>query len=231
MTDIDTQARTAARAAHDAVATVEIPESETVVRRRRAQHRTRAAVAGGVITLVLVAAVAAALAVAPGTSGAKPPIANPSQPAVQPHAQARLEFRAVNATVPYAGGPAASCQYGKIVTPWRTVAPDKPAVLPDQGRQRCYLVGPSLMPGAVVTHATPAHDPTTGAWVVNVEFANDDFVTKVAQPYAGKQVAISIDGTVYSAPTINPGITGRAVTISGNFSETDARKLAARMLP
>ena len=37
-------------------------------------------------------------------------------------------------------------------------------------------------------------------------------------PYVGKQVAIELDGVVQSAPEINPGITGRDVQITGDFS-------------
>ena len=80
-------------------------------------------------------------------------------------------------------------------------------------------------------HATSARadavvDPTTAAWIVNVHFKNNDFVTKVAEPYVNKQVAIELDGVVQSAPTINPGITGQNVTISGNFTSKEAHQLA-----
>jgi preprotein translocase subunit SecD len=51
-------------------------------------------------------------------------------------------------------------------------------------------------------------------------------VKKVATPYVNKQVAIELDGIVQSAPTINSGITGRDVTISGQFTSKQAHQLA-----
>lgn len=54
-----------------------------------------------------------------------------------------------------------------------------------------------------------------------------DFVTKVADPNIGKQVAIALDGVVQSAPVINEGITaGNPVRISGSFTQTEAKELA-----
>ena len=67
---------------------------------------------------------------------------------------------------------------------------------------------------------------TPAAWEVNVHFKNNDFVQKVAKPYVNKQVAIELDGVVQSAPTINQGITGQDVTISGNFTSKEAHQLA-----
>ncbi len=49
---------------------------------------------------------------------------------------------------------------------------------------------------------------------------------KVAGPYVNQRVAIELDGVVQSAPTINPGITGRSVQISGAFSKGEATDLA-----
>jgi preprotein translocase subunit SecD len=104
-------------------------------------------------------------------------------------------------------------------------------VLADEKRTVCYLLGPVLLTGHNVGAADAALDKTTTEWVVNLHFDTDDFVQKVASVEVGKQVAIAFRGVVESAPTVNPGITGRDVTISGTFDETEARRLAAEIDP
>jgi preprotein translocase subunit SecD len=56
-------------------------------------------------------------------------------------------------------------------------------------------------------------------------FKNNDFVDKIAGR-TSTAVAIELDGVVQSAPTINQGITGRDVQISGDFSQGEAKDLA-----
>jgi len=93
----------------------------------------------------------------------------------------------------------------------------------------CYTLGPVLLTGHNIGSALARRNLTTSAWSVDDHFANNDFVEKVAAPYLNKQIAIVFDGFVLSAPTINPGITGRDVTISGLFSAAAARDLARRL--
>jgi preprotein translocase subunit SecD len=116
-----------------------------------------------------------------------------------------------------------SCQGGKVITP---DVSDKQVILPDTKNTACYVLGPTILTGRNVGTASAVVNPTTAEWEVNVHFKNDDFVTKVATPYVGKQVAIELDGIVQSAPTINQGITGQDVTISGSFSSKEAHNLA-----
>ena len=73
--------------------------------------------------------------------------------------------------------------------------------------------------------ASAQYDSGQG-WVVDVTFRGNDFVKDVAVPEVGKQVAIVLDGVVQSAPTIQPGITGKTVQITGNFSQGEAKALA-----
>lgn len=131
-------------------------------------------------------------------------------------------------TVPVATAENSTCNDGKNVTPNATDKANdpKPVVLPDLDKTFCYVLGPTILLGNNVGSATAVVDPTTAAWTVNVHFKNNDFVTKVATPYVGKQVAIVLDGVVQSAPTINAGITGQDVTISGNFTSKQAHNLA-----
>jgi preprotein translocase subunit SecD len=124
-------------------------------------------------------------------------------------------------TVPKSDG---TCQDGKLVT--KNNPADKQVVLPDSKNTVCFLLGPTIMTGRNVGSADAIVNTNTGGWEVNVHFKNNDFVQKVAQPYVNKQVAIELDGVVQSAPTINQGITGQDVTISGNFSSKEAHQLA-----
>jgi preprotein translocase subunit SecD len=120
-----------------------------------------------------------------------------------------------------------SCEGGRLVT--RAATAGSQVILADRDKKNCYALGPTLLTGANVERADPVMNPVTNAWEVNVHFNNDDFVQKVAKPEVLKQVAIVLDGVVQSAPMINPGITGRDVTISGAFDEPTARHIAAEL--
>jgi preprotein translocase subunit SecD len=82
-----------------------------------------------------------------------------------------------------------------------------------------------LLTGRRVSTARARYDSASG-WLVDVTFKSDDFVTKVATPNVGKEVAIVLDGVVQSAPKINAGITGKTVQISGTFTQSEAKDLA-----
>jgi preprotein translocase subunit SecD len=125
-------------------------------------------------------------------------------------------------TVPAATN--STCQNGKLVS--KTDTADQQVVLPDLQKSACYLLDPTILTGRNVGTASAIVNPTTAAWEVNVHFKNNDFVTKVATPYVGKQVAIELDGVVQSAPTIDQGITGQDITISGSFTSKQAHNLA-----
>jgi preprotein translocase subunit SecD len=99
-------------------------------------------------------------------------------------------------------------------------------VLPDRNRQNCYVLGPAVVTGSSIGSAGTTYDSTQSQWVATVKFKNNDFVSKIAEPYVNKQVAIELDGVVQSAPTIQPGITGRDVQITGQFSQSEAKDLA-----
>jgi preprotein translocase subunit SecD len=107
----------------------------------------------------------------------------------------------------------------------QTVAADAEVWLPDPDRTFCFLLGPTVLTGKDIGRADARFDSNLG-WHVAVQFKNDDFVTNVAEPLVNKLVAIDLDGEVQSAPRINPGITGRDVQITGDFSEGEARHLA-----
>jgi preprotein translocase subunit SecD len=142
---------------------------------------------------------------------------------------ADLRFRLVNSVIPYSGSTApgngenTTCRGGAVVTPDR---PARQVILADKDKTFCYLLGPTILTGRNIGSATAVVNSSSGAWQVDAHFTNNDFVTKVAAPNIGKQIAIVLDGVVQSAPTIQAGITGQDVTITGNFSSKDAHELA-----
>ena len=101
------------------------------------------------------------------------------------------------------------------------------AVLFDRTRENCYVLGPVLLNGDRVDAASVAFDSTMQQWVVQVHFATDEFVTRVAQPLINRLVAIVLDGVVQAAPQINPGVTGRDVQIASGYSRNEATAIAA----
>src|SRR5262249_11468790 len=86
--------------------------------------------------------------------------------------------------------------------------PNKQVVLPDKDKTACYLLGPTILTGRNIGKAD-AIVGNNGQWQVDVTFKTNDFVSKVAQPNVGKQVAIVLDGVVQSAPKIEANITGK----------------------
>ena len=104
--------------------------------------------------------------------------------------------------------------------------PDAPSaaevVLLDGPKKTCYVLGPALVTGASVDSGSVVYDSTSSQWSANIHFRYDDFLAKIAGPLSNKEVAIVLNGVVASAPTINPGITGREVEITGNFTKAQA---------
>jgi len=98
-------------------------------------------------------------------------------------------------------------------------------VLPDRDHQLCYVLGPAVVTGASIESSSTSYDPTQGS-VATVKFKNNDFVDKVAKRYVSMEIAIELDGVVQSAPTIQPGIVGRDIQISGQFTKSEAQNLA-----
>jgi hypothetical protein len=154
-----------------------------------------------------------------------------------------LAFRLVLRTVPYGRRTTSSskpgvtasapttCEGGALVTPQAKQTAREQVVVPDRAKSACYLLGPTLLTGHNIITADAVIDPTTAEWTVNLHFANDDFVAKVAGPYVGRQIAIVLNGVVESAPTINQGITGQDVTISGQYDEATAKRIASSLAP
>ena len=123
------------------------------------------------------------------------------------------------------------CQGGRLASAPSNQAADRDVIIADRARSACYMLGPTVLTGEHIASVDVVQNPITNDWELNVHFDNDDFVKKVASVYAEKRVAIVVDGIVESAPTINPGITGRDVTISGVFDKATATSVAEKIAP
>ncbi len=110
--------------------------------------------------------------------------------------------------------------------------PAKEVVLPQKdskgrvtGR---YALGPAEVKGQAISSADARLD-SSGQWAVNFGLSGDgekDWNAMAAKVGKGKQIAIDLDGVVKSAPTLNEtNFAGRG-TITGNFTEGEAKDLA-----
>jgi len=104
------------------------------------------------------------------------------------------------------------------------------ATCSDDGKAK-YLLGPSVIEGTQVTNATAGTTTNTGAWVVNLDLnsAGSGAWATFTAANVGKQVAVTLDGRVITAPTINGAIPGGKTEISGNFTQTTATELANQL--
>jgi preprotein translocase subunit SecD len=94
-----------------------------------------------------------------------------------------------------------------------------------------YLLGPAVVEGTAVTDAAAGTESGTGAWIVNVDFDNAGSATwaTYTADNVGNQVAITLDGRVVSAPTINNAIPGGTTQITGDFTQEEATALANQL--
>ncbi|MQA34157.1 protein translocase subunit SecD, partial [Modestobacter roseus] len=94
-----------------------------------------------------------------------------------------------------------------------------------------YLLGPSVLEGTDVTDATAGTRAGTGEWIVDLSLNNSgaDAWATYTTANVGNSVAITLDGRVVSAPTINSAIVGGRTEITGNFSQAEATELANQL--
>lgn len=85
-----------------------------------------------------------------------------------------------------------------------------------------------IMTGDVITHATVGADQNTGQIEVLVSFNGDGTKTwsDYTSSHIGKNVAIALDGVVYSAPQVQDAITTGDTRITGGFTADEAKQLA-----
>lgn len=97
-----------------------------------------------------------------------------------------------------------------------------------------YFVAPeAILTNADIEDADAALDPVSGLPVVNVAFTAEGgrkFADYTRDHVLGV-VAILIDGEIVSAPRINEPILGGRAVISGNFTKSEAERIARGIVP
>jgi preprotein translocase subunit SecD len=93
-----------------------------------------------------------------------------------------------------------------------------------------YLLEPTIIEGTEIDDASAGTDPTTGEWIVLLDFKSDARATwaEYTAAHVGDNVAFTLDGRVISAPTIQGAINGQT-TITGQFDQESATTLANQL--
>ena len=112
--------------------------------------------------------------------------------------------------------------------------PKSPLVACNRDGSAKYILGPAEVVGTDVSSASSNLDQTNGnGWMVLLNFngygtkkfgALTTRVVKLTSPQ--NQVAVVLDGLVYTSPQINSAITAGNAQITGNFTQTQASDLA-----
>ena len=94
----------------------------------------------------------------------------------------------------------------------------------EQGTYTAFLDGSYIQSTSVAQSST-----SVGTYSVNITFSSEgagifDEVTKELAPTKG-QICIVLDGVVQSAPSVQEGISGGKVSITGNFTSAEAQEL------
>src|SRR3954467_11677576 len=93
-----------------------------------------------------------------------------------------------------------------------------------------YVLGPAAVEGTSISHPRPGTRSGTGEWIVQLDFNTKGSAAWAAYTAAnvGKNVGITLDGRVVSAPVINSAISG-GTEISGSFDQQSATELANQL--
>ena len=112
--------------------------------------------------------------------------------------------------------------------------PSAPIVSCNRDGTAKYILGPAEVVGTDISSASANLDQTNGnGWMVLLNFNGSGTkkfgnlttrVVKLASPQ--NQVAVVLDGLVYTSPQINSAITAGNAQITGNFTQTQASDLA-----
>jgi preprotein translocase subunit SecD len=173
---------------------------------------------------------------APTDSAAAPPSApaTPTGSAAQPSDGAATDSSAPAPGAPPVTMEAAAAKYATLTcdkeAPGSVDRPeDYVASCGTDGTVK-YLLGPSVVEGTQVSDASPGTRPGTGEWIVQLDFNSKGSAAWAAYTAAnvGKNVGITLDGRVISAPTINSAISG-GTEISGSFDQKSATELANQL--
>ncbi|GLW19996.1 protein translocase subunit SecD [Microbispora amethystogenes] len=105
----------------------------------------------------------------------------------------------------------------------------------DDGSAR-YILDKAAVQGTEISGAQAGTDPTTGEWIVQVNFKSKgatqfaDITRRITSlPAPRNQLANVLDGVVIVAPTIEEAIPGGSARISGSFTQVTATDLADQL--
>jgi SecD/SecF fusion protein len=108
----------------------------------------------------------------------------------------------------------------------------KKEILKDERRgkefeEELFVKKKADIPGSMVVGAKAYFD--SRGWGVSLSFSSEgaSLFSKLTQENVGRRFAIMLDGNVVSAPRINEPITGGNASITGDFTEAQARNLAS----
>ncbi|MGH7747691.1 MAG: protein translocase subunit SecD, partial [Candidatus Dormibacteria bacterium] len=110
--------------------------------------------------------------------------------------------------------------------------PNLPLVTCDQHHTAKYLLGPAFLSGEEIASASSGFDPNGTGYEVLLRFKRhgEDVWAQYTSSNVGKQSAFALDSEVVSAPQIRGAIlAGQQTTISGSFSQAEARNLAVAL--
>ena len=112
-----------------------------------------------------------------------------------------------------------------------TARPEDYVAACGQDGQAKYLLGPTIIEGTEVTDASAGTQPTTGEWVVLLDFNNtgENTWADYTAAHVSENVAFTLDGRVISAPTIQSAINSNPTTITGSFTQESATELANQL--
>ena len=107
--------------------------------------------------------------------------------------------------------------------------PTKPLVTCSKDKKQIYILEPSIISGDQIAKATSGFDQQGSQWVVNVTFKSAAANTWADYTAAnvGKATAFVLDSQVVSAPVIREAIPGGNTQITGDFTASAAKDLAA----
>ncbi len=94
-----------------------------------------------------------------------------------------------------------------------------------------YVQKAPLLEQTAIRSVTARRNASSGAPEIEVEFSDEgkELFAAVTKENINKRLAIVLNGQVYSAPVIRSEISGGKATITGNFTEEEAKELAARI--
>lgn len=90
---------------------------------------------------------------------------------------------------------------------------------------------PSQLTGKQLKRADVVFDPNSGEPQVQLQFDSEGtkLFAELTKQYLGKSIAIYLDGSPISIPTVQAQITSGTAVITGNFTLADAKQLAKRL--